>query len=47
MNDSGQFLLDFNDGKYLPFEGIDISDKGTLVLRFPNATSKQNCCCKA
>lgn len=41
MNDSGQFLLDFNDGKYLPFEGIDISDKGTLVLRFPNATSKQ------
>ncbi|CNF90385.1 insecticidal toxin complex protein [Yersinia similis] len=41
MNDSGQFQLDFNDGKYLPFEGIDISDKGTLVLRFPNATGKQ------
>ncbi|CQJ19838.1 neuraminidase-like domain-containing protein [Yersinia mollaretii] len=41
MNDSGQFQLDFNDGKYLPFEGIDISDQGALVLRFPNATAKQ------
>lgn len=41
MNDSGQFQLDFNDGQYLPFEGIDINDKGSLVLRFPNATSKQ------
>ncbi|WP_186377375.1 neuraminidase-like domain-containing protein [Yersinia thracica] len=41
MNDSGQFQLDFNDGKYLPFEGIDISDTGALVLRFPNATGKQ------
>ncbi|MCT8342099.1 MULTISPECIES: Tc toxin subunit A-related protein [Photorhabdus] len=36
MNDSGQFQLDFNDGKFLPFEGIDI-DKGTLTLSFPNA----------
>ncbi|CNH70957.1 Tc toxin subunit A-related protein [Yersinia pekkanenii] len=41
MNDSGQFQLDFNDSKYLPFEGIDIKDKGTFVLRFPNATNKQ------
>lgn len=41
MNDSGQFQLDFNDGKFLPFEGIDISDTGTLVLSFPNATGKQ------
>lgn len=41
MNDSGQFQLDFNDGKYLPFEGIDISDQGALVLRFPNATTRQ------
>jgi Tc toxin complex TcA C-terminal TcB-binding domain/Neuraminidase-like domain len=41
MNDSGQFQLDFNDGKYLPFEGIDISDPGPLVLRFPHATGKQ------
>ncbi|MGJ0576938.1 neuraminidase-like domain-containing protein [Xenorhabdus bovienii] len=41
MNDSGQFQLDFNDGKFLPFEGIAIDDKGALVLSFPNATSKQ------
>ncbi|HFT8658991.1 TPA: hypothetical protein ACGSTA_004650 [Enterobacter cloacae] len=41
MNDSGQFQLDFSDGKYLPFEGIDISDTGTLTLRFPNATGVQ------
>ncbi|WP_229000140.1 neuraminidase-like domain-containing protein [Photorhabdus aegyptia] len=40
MNDSGQFQLDFNDGKFLPFEGIEI-DKGTLTLSFPNATEKQ------
>ncbi|OCA53696.1 neuraminidase-like domain-containing protein [Photorhabdus namnaonensis] len=41
MNDSGQFQLDFNDGKFLPFEGITVDDKGTLTLSFPNATSKQ------
>ncbi|PQQ23036.1 neuraminidase-like domain-containing protein [Photorhabdus hindustanensis] len=41
MNDSGQFQLDFNDGKYLPFEGIAIDDVGKLVLRFPNAKGKQ------
>lgn len=41
MNDSGQFQLDFNDGKYLPFEGIDITDKGSFELRFPNAQGKQ------
>ncbi|MDC9621814.1 neuraminidase-like domain-containing protein [Xenorhabdus sp. XENO-7] len=41
MNDSGQFQLDFNDGKFLPFEGIAIDDKGALVLSFPNATSNQ------
>ncbi|MCA6221642.1 Tc toxin subunit A-related protein [Photorhabdus antumapuensis] len=41
MNDSGQFQLDFNDGKFLPFEGIAVDDKGTLTLSFPNATSKQ------
>ncbi|KAA1187623.1 neuraminidase-like domain-containing protein [Photorhabdus heterorhabditis] len=40
MNDSGQFQLDFNDGKFLPFEGIPI-DNGTLTLSFPNATGKQ------
>ncbi len=41
LNDNGQFQLDFNDGKFLPFEGIDINDKGTFTLSFPNATSKQ------
>lgn len=41
MNDSGQFQLDFNDSKYLPFEGLDINDDGALKLRFPNATGKQ------
>ncbi|WP_289994426.1 neuraminidase-like domain-containing protein [Photorhabdus laumondii] len=38
MNDSGQFQLDFNDGKFLPFEGIAI-DQGTLTLSFPNAST--------
>ncbi|MEK9498005.1 neuraminidase-like domain-containing protein [Photorhabdus sp. P32] len=41
MNDSGQFQLDFNDGKFLPFEGIEI-DEGTLTLSFPNAISKED-----
>ncbi|MBS9425211.1 toxin [Photorhabdus caribbeanensis] len=40
-NDSGQFQLDFNNGKFLPFEGIAINDTGTLTLNFPNATGKQ------
>ncbi|MBS9437738.1 toxin [Photorhabdus noenieputensis] len=41
INDSGQFQLDFNNGKFLPFEGIAIDDTGTLTLNFPNATGKQ------
>ncbi|CDH03148.1 hypothetical protein XBFM1_550045 [Xenorhabdus bovienii str. feltiae Moldova] len=44
MNDSGQFQLDFNDTKYLPFEGINIpkgEDTSALVLSFPNADAKQ------
>lgn len=41
LNDSGQFQLDFNDGKYLPFEGIAIDDSGLLTLTFPNAKAKQ------
>jgi len=41
VNDSGQFQLDFNDSKYLPFEGIPIEDQGGLILQFPNATEKQ------
>ncbi|MER2473077.1 Tc toxin subunit A-related protein [Photorhabdus laumondii] len=40
MNDSGQFQLDFNDGKFLPFEGIAI-DQGTLILSFPNASTPE------
>lgn len=41
MNDSGQFQLDFNDDRYLPFEGIDINDSGALLMQFPNAKGKQ------
>lgn len=41
MNDSGQFQLDFNDSRYLPFEGIPVDDTGTLVLSFPDADGKQ------
>lgn len=41
MNDSGQFQLDFNDPRYLPFEGIPVGDEGTLTLSFPDADSKQ------
>lgn len=42
LNDSGQFQLDFNDGRFLPFEGLAIDDSGLLTLTFPNATTKQN-----
>ncbi|PHM44334.1 insecticidal toxin complex protein A [Xenorhabdus szentirmaii] len=41
MNDSGQFMLDFNDARYLPFEGIPVDDNGTLTLNFPDATDRQ------
>jgi hypothetical protein len=41
MNDSGQFQLDFNDLRYLPFEGIAVNDEGTLTLSFPDADGKQ------
>jgi len=41
MNDSGQFQLDFNDGRWLPFEGIPVDDTGTLTLSFPDADSRQ------
>ncbi|WP_421512423.1 neuraminidase-like domain-containing protein (plasmid) [Enterobacter sp. JS8-1] len=41
MNDSGQFQLDFNDARYLPFEGIPVDDTGTLTLSFPDATGRQ------
>ncbi|KFE94936.1 hypothetical protein HB39_12235 [Vibrio parahaemolyticus] len=29
INDSGQFQLDFNDSKYLPFEGLPINGDGS------------------
>lgn len=41
LDDSGQFQLDFNDGQYLPFEGLPI-ETGTFSLVFPNAHSSQN-----
>lgn len=40
INDSGQFVLDFNDMRYLPFEGITV-DEGALSLSFPQAMGKQ------
>lgn len=41
MNDSGQFQLDFNDSRWLPFEGIPVGDGGTLTLSFPDADDRQ------
>lgn len=41
MNDSGQFQMDFNDSRWLPFEGIPVNDSGTLTLSFPQANSTQ------
>ncbi|ODS24949.1 hypothetical protein AB835_01430 [Candidatus Endobugula sertula] len=43
INDSGQFQLDFNDNKYLPFEGLPIDGGGSasLTLSFPNPKGKQ------
>ncbi|WP_342227218.1 neuraminidase-like domain-containing protein [Rickettsiella endosymbiont of Rhagonycha lignosa] len=41
INDSGQFVLDFNDAKYLPFEGIPVNDNSSLSLSFPHAMGKQ------
>lgn len=41
MNDSGQFVMDFNDARYLPFEGIPVDDSGSLTLSFPDASGRQ------
>ncbi|MFP2693907.1 neuraminidase-like domain-containing protein [Enterobacter ludwigii] len=41
MNDSGQFQLDFNDPRYLPFEGLPVDDSGILTLSFPDADGRQ------
>ena len=40
LDDSGQFMLDFNDGQYLPFEGLPV-DQGAFSLVFPNAQASQ------
>ncbi|MEI9539858.1 neuraminidase-like domain-containing protein [Enterobacter cancerogenus] len=41
MNDSGQFQLNFNDPRYLPFEGLPVDDSGILTLSFPDADGRQ------
>ena len=41
INDDGQFRLDFNDGHWLPFEGIPVNDDSSLFLSFPDATGKK------
>lgn len=41
LNDNGLFQLDFNDGKYLPFEGISVKD-AAFSLMFPNAAEQAN-----
>ncbi|RUT65340.1 hypothetical protein CKG00_02200 [Morganella morganii] len=41
MNDDGQFRLDFNDGRWLPFEGIAVDDNNCLFLSFPEATDDE------
>ncbi|HIH4846074.1 TPA: neuraminidase-like domain-containing protein [Morganella morganii] len=41
INDDGQFRLDFNDGRWLPFEGIPVDDDNSLTLSFPDATGEK------
>ncbi|EKK5571088.1 insecticidal toxin protein [Morganella morganii] len=41
INDDGQFLLDFNDGYWLPFEGIPVDDNNSLTLSFPDAIGEK------
>lgn len=40
INDSGMFTPDFNDSRWLPFEGANVAE-GSLALRFPQAQGKQ------
>ncbi len=40
VNDSGQFQSDFNDPRWLPFEGADIKE-GSMIISFPQAETKQ------
>ncbi|SMG61705.1 neuraminidase-like domain-containing protein [Cedecea sp. NFIX57] len=41
MQDSGQFLLDFSNTEFLPFEGIPVDDAGNLILQFPATRDEQ------
>lgn len=41
INDNGQFRLDFNDGYWLPFEGIPVDEDNSLTLSFPNAIGEK------
>ncbi|EMI7477413.1 insecticidal toxin protein [Morganella morganii] len=41
MNDDGQFRLDFNDGHWLPFEGIPVDNDSSLTLSFPETTDEE------
>lgn len=41
INDDGQFRLDFNDGYWLPFEGIPVDDNNSLTLSFPDAIGEK------
>lgn len=41
INDDGQFRLDFNDGHWLPFEGIPVNDDNSLTLSFPDAIGEK------
>lgn len=41
INDNGQFRLDFNDGYWLPFEGIPVDDNNSLTLSFPDAIGEK------
>lgn len=40
LADSGQFVLDFSDARYLPFEGIPVDDPGEIRLSFPDPVER-------
>ncbi|MCF2134046.1 MULTISPECIES: neuraminidase-like domain-containing protein [Mycetohabitans] len=41
LNDSGRFVTDFNDSRFLPFEGMDVT-QGTLSLNIFHAGTDDN-----
>ncbi|WP_323072466.1 Tc toxin subunit A-related protein [Mycetohabitans endofungorum] len=41
LNDSGRFVTDFNDSRFLPFEGMDVT-QGTLSLNIFHAGKDDN-----